>query len=291
MTRHLVAAVIALLLAGLLGSDLPAQTITGPPPSAEECAAAASALANGARDGSGWERLPACGAAGGTAMAGAFRAARQETNAGYLEALYAGMSSIRDPAVLSASIEVMRDDAASSRARATAVLIAYSQYQDGLAPSIGTSFGDVISGRDPHRCPLVPTSHVGWQSQSPLPADYLQQLASALDQVSKSSTAPGVVRRFARCARRSMSDDVPLTVPSSFIRLSYTCDNEFRVRNQGDEWVDVSWQVEGTSNRGDLAVPPQGEVPFTADVQGLTQLYYQGSLLQSKANPGTPCSS
>ena len=37
--------------------------------------------------------------------------------------------------------------------------------------------------------------------------------------------------------------------------------------------VEVSWQVEGTDDKGEVTVPPEGAIVFTTAREGPTQLY------------------
>jgi hypothetical protein len=206
MQRYYFTAVLLALSTLVFRMPLAAQTIPARPASPSECTSAEAALAAGNRNGSGWERLPDCGSRGGQALAAALRAGRTDADAKYLERLYGAMSSLRDPAVFTAALEVMQDPAASPEARATAVLIAFAQHDRGLSPRLNVSFKDLISGRELNRCPLAAATDVGgYRSESALPPDYLQQLRKATDQVAESSTTPPVVRKFAKCASRSIS--------------------------------------------------------------------------------------
>jgi hypothetical protein len=258
--------------------------------SPENCSRAATALANGARDGSGWEHLPDCGSAGARALARAFRAARAESDVHYLGNLYSAMASVRDPAVFSTALEVMQDQSAGERARATAILIAVAQHTRRLGLPLSFPYEEAMSSSDGERCRLVPLRGTSrYRSSSPLPSDYLQQLGSAIENVIHSPVSPALVRGFADCARRALSGSLAATVPSSAIDLAHVCGNRFRVRNTSAYWVTVSWDVSGTGIKRDLAVPPKGEKVFTADRQGNTRLYYRDKVLQTKTHAGSPC--
>jgi ketosteroid isomerase-like protein len=69
------------------------------------------------------------------------------------------------------------------------------------------------------------------------------------------------------------------------------CDNKFGVRNHADEWIDVSYAVVGTSDRGDLTAAPTAESPFVTDTAGTTQVFYQGRVVASMANRSKACRS
>lgn len=258
--------------------------------SPENCSNAATALTNGARDGSGWEHLPDCGSAGARALARAFRAAGADSDVHYLGNLYSAMASVRDPAVFSTALEVMQDQSAGERARATAILIAVAQHTRRIGLPLSFPYQEAMSSSDGERCRLVPLRGTSaYRSSSPLPSDYLQQLGSAIEHVTNSPASPALVRGFAACARRALSGTLAGTVPSSAIDLAHVCGNRFRVRNTSPYWLKVSWDVSGSGAKRDLDVPPKGEKVFTAERQGNTRLYYQGKVVQTKANAGSPC--
>lgn len=280
----------ALLLVGapLSGLPLEAQRVPGTPPTSRQCAAAAAALARGARDGAGWEYLPGCGKAGGVPLAKAFQAARFETDPAYLQRLYGAMGSMRDSAVFATALSVMQDSAASAPARATAILIAVAQHNDNLGLPLNVSFTEAIAP-PAGQCRLLPVSDAGYRSMSPLPADYREQLGRAILQVRASPNTPDLVRTFVYCARPALMELIADAVPISALRLTYVCGNRFRVENQSTESVKVSWKVSGTRARADLVVPSKGERTFTTEQKGPTSLYYRGKLVGTLANGGQAC--
>jgi hypothetical protein len=284
--------VVVLICSAIRGADSEAVGQVSPSSSGERCANAARALAQGARDGSGWEHLPDCGSTGAKALAQAFGEARAESDVDYLGNLYTAMASVRDPAVFSMALEVMQDQTAGERARATAILIAVAQHTRRIGLSLDFLYQEAMTSSDAERCRLVPIrGATKYRSDAPLPGDYLQQFGSAVENVIHSPASPALVRGFAGCARRALSGAFAATVPSSAIRFSHVCGNRFLIRNTSAYWVTVSWDVSGTGIKRDLSVPPTGEKVFTADRQGQTRLHHRGSVIHTVENDGkTRCS-
>jgi len=279
----LLTATIAALLSA--SSNLNAQSL--PHPTAKECEAAASSLAQGS-DSSGWERLVDCGEMAGPAFAKAIIAAGSQTDVSYLGRLYSAVARVRHPAIFNSALEVMKDPAASGPARATAILMALSQHEPGwgLPPSV--SYSQAVTSKGSASCRMVRFQKQLYRSSTPLPASYLQQLAHATEQLSTSSSPPSV-QALARCAHQVVVQEVGEDV--SKLDLVYLCGNRFRARNQSQEWVHVSYDVPGTHDRGDLTIPPGGETTFTTEKRGATRLNYRGKPIKTAPNSGASCSS
>ena len=219
------------ILAFAPASALAAQTILGSSPTPAECDGAVVALQRG--DRSGWERLPSCGSAGGTALGAAIRAATLEVDPVYLGRLYTASVWIRDAAIFSAAITVMQDNGATQQSRVLAILIGIAQHDPNL----------IVPATRPWPTVLTPPSGGGvcqltgaygqrtFSSSSPLPSGYLQTLASATEATYRAATAPIAVKELARCVRLSFDDVLPITVSKTQILLTYMCGNRFRVRN------------------------------------------------------------
>lgn len=79
------------------------------------------------------------------------------------------------------------------------------------------------------------------------------------------------------------------------ILLSYVCGTDFAVRNENPDEVQVTYQVIGTAEQGDLTLPapPAGstfsETLFSTQNVGTVQLLYQGSEIVEVANGGVSC--
>lgn len=266
---------------------LAAQVVPGSyQPTPVECREAAKSLVNRASDNARWQVLPDCGRSGGRVLAKGLRDARSETDLAYLERLYGAMANIRDPDVFHAALAVMQDEGASAQARSTAILIAVEQHDNAVGLPLNLPFAEALrSGQ----CRLVPFTHAGYRSTTPLPATYLAQLGRTLLDVSAAPGTPDLVKIFVNCTRPVMLGAIADAVPTSAIRLAYLCGNRFRVENHSSESVNVSWKVSGTADRADLLVPSKGENTFTTEKSGPTSLYYRGKLVGTEPNGGQAC--
>ena len=122
-----------------------------------------------------------------------------------------------------------------------------------------------------------------------MPKDYLKRIAARFDTTARNGSEASVLRDIAGCMRDFLHSEVPPQVSASLITMTYVCDNRFRVRNGNADWVDVAYGVYQTDDKGDLAVPPNGEITFTTDSTGTTRLSLSGKVIQSKANLRTAC--
>ncbi|HEX2248711.1 MAG TPA: hypothetical protein VHH32_00095, partial [Gemmatimonadales bacterium] len=283
--RHLVTAGFLGLTATTL---LPAQTIPGPPfrPSPADCRAGANALTDRTSDDWRWQLLPNCGSYGARVLARALRSARAEIDPDYLDRLYGAMAVMRNPDVFEAALTLMQDEQASAEARSTAVLIAVAQHDADVGLPLNLLLPDALRTGS---CRLLPIVHGGHRVTAPLPADYLSRLGAALYRLSADQDTPDLLETFVNCARTVTSGAIADAVPTSAIRLTYLCDNRFRVDNASTESVQVSYHVIGTEARGTFSVWPKASFTFTARKPGSTSLYYRGRLVQTVENRGTSC--
>lgn len=269
--RTVLASAVALVTA----APLLAQAVPGPPPTVGQCDSAATALASGSRDVTDWGILASCGGAGATALASALSDARSETDRDYLEDLYSVARAIRDPALLASAGALTVDRGAGNSGRVTAMLILLSQYDPNLQPSLGTTWADLLTVPLGSSCPIASVDPAFYASRAPLQADSAERVAGALDDVRRDPGEPAVVRDFATCVRQALSAMLPITVDPGSLELSHVCDNRFRVRNLSDEWVDVSFEVVATDDRGDLTIAPGADLVFTTLETGSVRLFYR----------------
>jgi hypothetical protein len=242
------------------GCALQAQSIPGAPPTASECDNAVQALSRGARDGTGWERLSACGAVGGAALAQALESARRESDPAYLEVLYSSLSVIRDPQVFRAALTLLQDKGATAGARIVAILTGLAQHDVALRPGLSDRVRAVIAGGQSSRCPIAPGMVVGnYRSETPLPKDYVERLATALERTSEDSDAQESVRALGRCARSMLVSGAPVRVPLTSIRMEYSCGKRVRIVNNSEEWINVTWRIPTVGDHGELVVTPRGQ--------------------------------
>ena len=262
-----------------------------PPPSSAACAAFADTLASAGPASDGWQGLSACGGTGGSAIGSAVLTAAGTNDSLALLNLWQVSRDIRDAAIFNAAISTAQNSSASAEARVIAWLIALAQHEPGYDRRPTVAWGTLVMSPPPSDCGLRPDgAPVEFVSAGALPANYLTTLASATEAAYKGTTAPQPVKTIARCVRELISDMAPVRVPNSALKLTYMCGNRFRVRNTGTEWIDVSWDVYNTADRGDLSVGPGADEFFTTEVKGTTRLFYFGALVQTKANGGTVCS-
>lgn len=283
--RYLLAVGFLNLSAGttLLG----AQTIPGSyRPAPAECREAAKILVDKASDDWRWQILPSCGRAGGRELAKALQDARTETDPAYLQRLYGAMANIRDPDVFRAAMAVMEDEGASAQARSTAILVAVAQHDNAVGLPLNLSLADALRSE---RCRMLPFTHAGYRSTTPLPADYREQLGRALLNLSAAPGTPDLVKTFVDCTRPVMLGAIADAVPTSAIGLTYLCGNRYRVDNQSTESVQVSYKVSGTKDQGGFSVPAKGTFTFTTRKRGNTSLHYRGKLVQTVENGGKAC--
>jgi hypothetical protein len=108
-------------------------------------------------------------------------------------------------------------------------------------------------------------------------------------QLKSSAGTPDLVRTFVDCVAPATAGAIADAVPVSAIRLSYICEDRYRVDNQSTESVKVSWAVSGKPARGQILVPPGSAKTFTARQRGPTTLYYRGKEVQTVPNGAQPC--
>ena len=282
-------AIWSVLLVGLLSSStatmLPAQRIPGTyHPTPAECGRGARALTDRSSEDWEWQLLSDCGSAGSRVMAKALRAARSETDLTYLQRLYDAMGGGWNPAVFSAALALMRDEGASAEARSTAVLIAVAPVDNALALPLNLSPADALRSS---QCRLLPISDAG--PPAPIPPVAVARFGRALYDLRGDPGTPPLLQAFVACVRPLMMDAIADAVPTALLRLSYLCENDYRVDNGSTEGVQVSLLVIGAGDTADLWVPPRGAKTTGMMKQGTAALYYRGKLIQTAENRSQEC--
>ncbi|HEX6049072.1 MAG TPA: hypothetical protein VFZ21_07385 [Gemmatimonadaceae bacterium] len=273
---------LVLLLAG--GGDVGAQLVPSHPISAQECARQAAAI--GPRDPTArlWGRLADCGAMGGTALANALGGAHWPVDTTYLRSLVAVGSRIQDPTLLSTALRVAEDRSAGDLPRIAAMLIALAQIDNHRVLPIGVTW--------PHgsSCRFGYDPHARYGSTTPLPSNAAAQMGSRLDGIIF-ATPPNsqAVTEAATCVREALMVEAPESVDPAQITLAYVCGNTFRVVNASRRWIDVSYAVSSSNEKGDLEVGPSSSEEFEVDIKGSVLLVYLGRTIRQVANGGTPC--
>jgi hypothetical protein len=291
LALHTARSVLGLCLVTVVVAVRPlvGQLALGEPPTAAECTDAARALRGGSRDSSDWEILSSCGRVGGNALAATLRRLRAESDPDYLAGLYTAAGTIQDSAVFSASNGLARNARAHAASRVTALLIALSQIEPAIMPSMRLSWASVLTTPRGDECRwTVGGEWPRYASMTSLPATALQRLVATTDIIRARDSDP-IVRDMSRCVRRALTRQAPPRVPFSALRLTYLCGNRFRVHNNGLEWALVKFRVAQTSDSGDLSVGPRDSVAFTTQQTGTTLLFYYGRQVQRVANRGIGC--
>lgn len=224
-------------------------------------------------------------------MGAALRSLQSESRDEPLQAAEAVLRGIRDASMSSAARDVAANAGATPAARAMALRSLLAQHSTALVV--------VQLAASPDATPPCRTITVAGDLPSAgaaLPADSARQALVVARAVGGEIAAPTSLRTLARCAQLTFSSVASLPVSASSIELTYLCGNQFRVRNLDDEWVDLTCDVDGTDDSGDLTVPPHGEIVVTTDTTGMTRIFVnpdhtqeRGTLVQTRANGGAPC--
>jgi hypothetical protein len=276
---------MALVTLAAFASALSAQRIPGTyHPTSAQCRRGEKALTDRKSESWEWQLLSRCGSAGGRVMAKALRDGRLETDLMYLERLYDAMGGAWIPTIFEAALTVMQDRGASPEARSTAVLIAVAPVDNALALPLNLSPSEALrSGQ----CRLLPISDAG--PRAAVAPGAVARLGKVLYDLSGDPHTPPLLQAFVACVRPVMRDAIADAVPTSLLRLSHLCENNFRVENGSSEGVQVSVQGIGTEDRSDLWVPPKGARTITMEKPGTAALYYRGKLIQTAENRRREC--
>lgn len=221
-------ALIAAVLCGAIGTPVVAQ------PAAADCDRWERELRSGGERALGavtYGWLPGC--PGGRAPAGyaaAIRAARHAQDTAYLGRLASQASSVRDPAVFTAALEVADDAGASVRARIMALIVAGGHIGGSIdmpgwtRPELFTVTlpGEGVCGFGADTGPLA--------IDNGLPSDAPRRLARVIDDILYGQGGREQLRNLARCARSAVGE-IPPQVDLSKVRVDYVCGTRFRVQN------------------------------------------------------------
>lgn len=279
-----------MILAALL--TMPAATVAAQdertPPNEHACLGAANSLNGDPHSGHDvWAIAATCGADGGRALAGAFQSLRGEPDPDALTTIESALRSIQDASVFQAARVVAARSDAPPSVRALALRVLLAQHNPGLLIS------SLAGGAT---CQTRTAAGLLQTAGAPLPDDYAVQADQTAKTVAADAAASNDVRATAACLHRLLNAFVPRAVDPMALTLTYLCGNTFVVRNSNAEWADVTYDVEGSDDSGDLSVPPGGERALVTDATGTTRLFYnpdhdqpRGQLVKSAPNGGTAC--
>ncbi|HEX6533729.1 MAG TPA: hypothetical protein VF041_03980, partial [Gemmatimonadaceae bacterium] len=147
------------------------------------------------------------------------------------------------------------------------------------------------------------TCDLGWTTNPHVCASldaYLRapspRLLGFLRAVSETRARPGVLNDNAYWLLRSNAEIARDFVDVASIRLTYVCDNSYRVGNSNYVPVTVRYQVDGTGEGGSITVPGRSsdegaapEASLTTRGVGMVRLLLGGRVIQTAANGGTAC--
>ena len=284
------ALLIPLVLLVVIGRDAFGQLIPSAPITTQECSRQASAIGPSDRTALGWSRLPDCGTTGGTALANALSAARSSADSIYLYSLLVVASRIQNPTLLLTAQTVAEDRSAADPPRIIAILIALAQIDNHNTLSIGLTWDRTVRQPWGLSCRLTPDLDAQYASTTALPSNAAAQLGTRLDGIIF-ATPPNshAVIDVAKCVRAALGAQTPDSVDPAQIAFAYVCGNIFRVSNSSPKWIDVSYSVSHSNEKGDLEVGPNSSQQFEVDVKDTVLLVYLGQTIRQAANGGTTC--
>ena len=189
------------------------------------CAEAVKALSAGSVESRPVFTRPSCGANVAGAVAGAFRGAAQSADTVLWAELYALTVDVLDTRMINAAEAVARDRTASVPARAVTMSALVTAYRPGAFIILPGWRALLESSFVPERhCVQVMTP--GPTVFGVLPAGLAPRIAATLDGIAADVASPSVVRAFATCARRVITEVA--TRPRE-LSATYVCDNAFAV--------------------------------------------------------------
>ena len=265
-----------------------AQTISAPPITDAQCAAAVSDLNAGQTTGQ-WDILGQCGEAGTAAVVAALRAARSNTDSSYLKRLKTLASSIRHPDMLLASQEVALDNTAGVGARAISLLILLAQYDNSLVLPFNLSWTKFTTVPMKSACRLYHAEDAQYAQQVAMQSDYLTTVASTADQIAHNGTEPAVLRDLASCVRTSVSNKVPRTVSPTDLTVTYVCGNKFHIANASYNAALVKYRLQTATQTKDVSIAAGGSVDVWTNTAGALIVSIDGTELPPVQNGATAC--
>jgi hypothetical protein len=170
------------------------------------------------------------------------RRAASEGDTIALGQLSTALNAIRDSAVLEAALAVSSDNAATPPARVVALLTGLTHYDPSLGLKPGSGFSAILGDTSESRC------HLAIREAGHRRGDVAvgRRLAAVTERIYGTS-GPPALRLFARCLRLALTEEIPLVVPDSVLTMRNVCGSQFSVANGGDEWVEVTYDVLGSS--------------------------------------------
>jgi hypothetical protein len=236
------------------------------------------------REWNNWETVALCGLSGARAAASVLGQAnvRQEQDAARVWQFFRFLAGIQSSDLLGAYQAASIDAAASLPIR----LGSLDNMTMFVSPRV------TIDSSDPTRflsgpCPLGGRSSGLLPGVSDLPSTTYQSVLATIRSVAQDASAPTLLHNVADCWRRILERNASVNVTT--IRLTYMRGTKFRIRNPNVAPIDVQYDVYGTTESGVLAVLGGEDYFFWTENTGTVRLFYQGVLIQTKANGNTTC--
>ena len=238
-------------------------------------------------DWRGWRTLRDCGNEGALAMAQAVQSAvvLTESDSLRLYDLFTTWWGVRSPDLYSAYTSVAQNASAVLPLR----VLAINALGKFSLPEV-TFFGSVLDPRATVCAPSfgnVDSTDVG----APLPSGFKSSVYATMKAIEADHSGPVTVQGAAHCWRVWLSQTQPFD-PTT-ITLSYVCGNTFRITNTSANTYRFTYQSVGanvlTSESGTIYGKAFGPTNFTMLYFSTVRLFYNGTLLQSKANGKTVC--
>lgn len=261
-------------------------------PSAEQCVEAQDALRRGSGALDSLRVLREC-PGGAQLVASAISTLPSVSSDVTADALIQLAAQFTDDRIASSALAVMRTGTSGDRARGWATLVGLAQLVPGtLLPTAA----DVPSNVQ-QNCMLGQwSSPVGGIDDVPLSFATRAALVNTAMDMYRSTTLSASSRWFANCvAFHGVIQRVPPDPRGADILLTYMCGNRFRVRNRNLVAVRVEYDVYGTSERGSVTLRRASFLPsgvdafFQTTARGTVRLFFNGQLIQTKANGGRVC--
>jgi hypothetical protein len=292
----------------LLGVAATSAALTGvavaqgtPVDSAAICAAAADIVATG-EPASEYPRargiVRGCPGVRGDAYAAAMRRLRHSIDRTELLRVYNVTIPVHDAALFAAAEEVASDATASTEARVAALgsltNLAGGGDQDLIYAVLPDELDEMVQTG---RACMARTLTMRVATDTPLPADADRRADSLAARIAADPGAPAVLRMAGNCLWSAVYQAATQRpIDPTLVKLTYLCDNRFRVRNGNARDVTVTYDVYGTDESGALGLDgrsynaPYSEYVFKTEHSGTVRLFVGSQLVATKANGQAPCS-
>lgn len=263
------------------------------PPTLGECETWMAQLAAGdtaAMSALTYGYIPGCAAAP-YALASAVRAARPSQDTTFLRALAGDAGDVRDVNLFAAALEVAGDRSASNASRVMSLLVVVAHMglsQDPLVLNRSQLFTQALPASGP--CGFELPGDGGPAIDNALPEDAELLAAQVMDGIRYNTAEPALLRNLARCARTTVSFDIPPQVDPTKLQLSYQCGNRFWIRNQSGAQLPVTMKITADNGATESFFT---EVPAThfvilyeALMTGTVEMWYNGHRVATSRTPG-----